>query len=37
MGVSLYIGGGISAYWCGCLCILVWVSLHISGGVSMCW
>ena len=34
MGMSLYISGGVSAYWWGCLCILVRVLLHDNGGVS---
>ena len=34
VGVSLYISGGVSAYWWGCLCILVWVFLYVGGGVS---
>ena len=36
MGVSLYISGGVSMYWSGCICILVWVSVYIGGGVSSC-
>ena len=36
MEVSLRIGGGVSAYWWGCLYILVGVSLRVSGGVSVC-
>ena len=35
VGVSLYISGGVSTYWWGCLCMLVGVSLHVSGGVTV--
>ena len=35
VGVSLHIGGGVSAYWWGYLCMLVDVSLCIGRGDSV--
>ena len=35
--MSLRIGGGVYAYWWGCLYKLVGVSLRVGGGVSVCW
>ena len=36
VGVSLLISQGVSAYYYGCLYVLVGVSLHIGGGVFVC-